>query len=115
MNISSSDIKYAWALVRGEFEKHRNVRDMRVAKMLLEEGEQKLFERWHPYQKYFLWSPGGLMFERDFNYPDAHMDFYHPLEKAEYPYYFANREKLKKEYIKMWEQKYKNDPPIPDH
>jgi NADH dehydrogenase (ubiquinone) 1 beta subcomplex subunit 9 len=31
---------------------------------------------------------------------------WHPLERAQYPEYFARREQRKKEYIERWEKKY---------
>jgi len=86
---------------------------MRIAKMLLEEGERQLFQRAHPQPKYFTYSPGGVCFERYADYPDFHADLWHPLEKARYPFYFAKREQRKKEYIEMWEKgegaKFKQD------
>jgi len=100
-------MKFVWATVRAEFEKHRNVKDLRTSKLLLEEGEHKLFMHQHPKPMKFPWSPDGLLFERYAKYPDPHMDMYHPFEKAQYPYYFERREQLKKEYIQMWE---KNNP-----
>lgn len=99
-----AEIAYVWATVRAEFEKHRHVRDLRVAKMLMEEGERRLFEHLHPSPKKFIFSPGGLMFEREHIYCDSHLDIWHPLEKAQYPYYFERREQLKKEYIQNWEK-----------
>lgn len=103
---SSAEIKYVWALVRAEFEKHRNVRDLRVAKKLAQEGEDYLFENRHPAPKKFTFSPGGIMFEREHIHPDNMLDLWHPLEKAQYPYYFERREQLKKEFIQTWERKY---------
>lgn len=34
------------------------------------------------------------------------VDFWHPLEKAQYPEYFSRREQRKQEYIERWEKKY---------
>jgi len=34
------------------------------------------------------------------------LDFWHPLERAEYPEYFARRNQRKLEYIERWEKKY---------
>jgi len=34
---------------------------------------------------------------------------WHPLERQQYPEYFARREQRKKEYIKRWEDKYGTD------
>ena len=41
------------------------------------------------------------MFEREHIYDNSLLDLWHPLEKAQYPYYFERREQLKKEYIFM--------------
>ncbi|CAG2164321.1 unnamed protein product [Oppiella nova] len=98
------DIRYKLTLVRAEFEKHRHVKDMRVAKALLEEGERYLFLNIHPQPKKFTFSPGGVCFERYHDYPDWHADYWHPLEKARYPYYFAKRELRKKQFIQLWEK-----------
>jgi NADH dehydrogenase (ubiquinone) 1 beta subcomplex subunit 9 len=34
------------------------------------------------------------------------VDMWHPLERAQYPEYFARREQRKKEFIERWEKKY---------
>lgn len=51
-------------------------------------------------------SPGGTAFERECNPPDWVLDSWHPLEKAQYPKYFAKREERKKEYIALWEKRW---------
>lgn len=87
------------------------MKDLRVAKMLVEEGERRLWLHQHPKPKKFIHSPGGLMFEREAEYPDGLLDYWHPLEKAQFPYYFARREQRKKEFLAAWEkgQKDKKD------
>lgn len=56
-------------------------------------------------------SPGGCAFEREVIPPDWVLDYWHPLEKAQYPDYFARREQRKKEYVVWWEKQYgKHDP-----
>ena len=56
-------------------------------------------------------SPGGCAFERDVEPPDWMLDYWHPLEKAQYPEFFAKREQRKKEYVAWWEKQYgKPDP-----
>lgn len=107
--IQSHDIHYVWATIRGEFEKHRHVKDLRIAKMLVEEGERRLWLHQHPKPKKFIFSPGGLMFEREAIFSDLVLDQWHPLEKAEYPYYFAQREARKKELFAAWEKGNKKD------
>ena len=45
---SDSDaFRYEAVLLRQRFEEKRNVKDMRIAKQLLEKGEQELFEKQH--------------------------------------------------------------------
>lgn len=39
------------------------------------------------------------------------IDYWHPLEKAQYPTYFETREKRKLEYVKLWMQTYYPEPP----
>lgn len=51
-------------------------------------------------------SPGGTAFDRECIPPDWILDSWHPLEKAQYPKYFAKREERKKEYIAMWEKRW---------
>lgn len=56
-------------------------------------------------------SPGGCAFGREVIPPDWILDYWHPLEKAQYPEYFARREQRKKEYVIWWEKMYgKHDP-----
>lgn len=47
-----------------------------------------------------------MTWHRDEIITDAVLDFWHPLEKAQYPEYFARREKRKKEYVAWWEKTY---------
>lgn len=51
---------------------------------------------------------GGTAWERDEMKPpnDAVLDFWHPLEKAQYPDYFARREQRKKEFVEWYDKKY---------
>lgn len=92
--------------MRARFDAQRNHKDMRVAKKLLEEGERELWLNRHPQPKLFPYSPGGVCYERTTYYPDVVLDFWHPLEKAQFPYYFAKREQRKKEMIEYWESTY---------
>lgn len=59
-------------------------------------------------------SAGGVAFEREVIPPDWVLDYWHPLEKAQYPEYFARREKRKEEYVKWWEKTY-GKPSADDH
>lgn len=51
-------------------------------------------------------SPGGTAYLREVVPPDWILDYWHPLEKAQYPEYFACREQRKQEYIKWYEERY---------
>lgn len=51
-------------------------------------------------------SPGGVAYNREVRPPDWVLDYWHPLEKAQYPEYFARREQRKQEYVEKWEKKY---------
>jgi NADH dehydrogenase (ubiquinone) 1 beta subcomplex subunit 9 len=59
-------------------------------------------------------SPGGVAYAREVLSPDWVLDYWHPLEKAQYPEYFAKREQRKKEYLKFYEQHY-GKPPVEHH
>lgn len=77
--------------------------------------------------KYFNWicysicafavanSAGGCAFEREVIPPDWVLDYWHPLEKAQYPEYFARREQRKKEYVVWWEKQYGKPDPNEHH
>lgn len=56
----------------------------------------------------------GNAYGRESHIPDWVLDYWHPLEKAQYPKYFATREKRKQEYIKMWEEEYGKPDAIKD-
>ncbi|KAI8432812.1 hypothetical protein MSG28_013758 [Choristoneura fumiferana] len=84
--------RYQAVLLRERFDKHAKETDLRKAVQLLKEGEEEL--------------PGGVAFEREVEPPDWVLDYWHPLEKAEYPEYFKKREQRKKEFIAMWEKQY---------
>lgn len=103
--------RYRAVLLRQRFEKNRCVTDMAEASRLLAAGEQELFETKHFQPKYFANSVGGCAFEREVIPPDWVIDYWHPLEKAQYPEYFAKREQRKTEFVAWWEKQYgKPDP-----
>ena len=60
-------------------------------------------------------SPGGTAYLREVVPPDWILDYWHPLEKAQYPEYFARRELRKKQFIEMWEEKYGKPPKEDTH
>ncbi|XP_049790413.1 NADH dehydrogenase [ubiquinone] 1 beta subcomplex subunit 9 [Schistocerca nitens] len=98
--------RYQAVLLRHRFDENRNVKDMREARVLLEEGERELFMKQHYQPKKFARSPGGVAYAREVEPPDWVLDYWHPLEKAQYPEYFARREQRKKQFIEWWEKQY---------
>lgn len=92
--------------MRDQFEKNRHVKDPVQIESLIKATEKELFDKQHPQPRKFANSPGGVAFEREVVPPDWVVDFWHPLEKAQYPEYFARREQRKKEYLAMWDKKY---------
>ncbi|XP_011553236.3 NADH dehydrogenase [ubiquinone] 1 beta subcomplex subunit 9 [Plutella xylostella] len=108
--------RYQAVLMRERFDQNAKIRDMRKATELLKAGEEELFLIQHPIPKKFTYSPGGVAFEREVEPPDWVLDYWHPLEKAEYPEYFKRREERKKQFIEMWEKEYgKEDPKSAHH
>uniref|UniRef100_T1PHU2 NADH dehydrogenase [ubiquinone] 1 beta subcomplex subunit 9 n=1 Tax=Musca domestica TaxID=7370 RepID=T1PHU2_MUSDO len=103
--------RYRAVQLRARFEENRNVTDMAKAVKLLAAGEQELFNTQHYQPIKLANSPGGCAYEREVEAPDWVLDYWHPLEKAQYPEYFAQREQRKKEFVAWWEQQYgKPDP-----
>merc|ERR1711915_936166 len=98
--------RYRAVLLRARFDENRDVKDLRVAQQLLDEGEKELFSLIHYQPKKFPLSPGGVAYEREVRAPDWVLDYWHPWEKAAYPEYFARREQRKKEYVEWWEKTY---------
>ncbi|ODM91109.1 NADH dehydrogenase [ubiquinone] 1 beta subcomplex subunit 9 [Orchesella cincta] len=107
--------RYNAVIIRNRFDENRNILDMRKAKQLLEEGEEELFKMQHYQPLKFPTSPGGTAYERATVPPDWVLDYWHPLEKAQYPEYFARREQRKKEYVDMWEKQYGKPDPKDHH
>ncbi|CAH1113592.1 unnamed protein product [Psylliodes chrysocephalus] len=98
--------RYHAVLMRQRFDQNRNIKDTRSAKELVAKGESELFENSHWHPRKFPESPGGVAYGREVQPPDWVLDHWDPLEKAQYPEYFARREQRKKEFVKMWEDKY---------
>lgn len=92
--------------MRKKFDDNTNIKDPRQVQQLIEEGERELFLKQHPQPRKFAMSPGGVAFDRVVTPPDWVLDFWHPLEKAQYPDYFARREERKKEFLKIWDSQY---------
>lgn len=90
--------------LRRLIDSHKDETDFVKATQLLEDGEAELLKFWF-FPKYNF-SPGGTCFDRYDYFPDYHIDYWHPLEKAQYPKYFATREIRKMEHILWWHDKY---------
>ncbi|XP_074108349.1 NADH dehydrogenase (ubiquinone) B22 subunit [Cotesia typhae] len=104
------DFRYEAVLTREIFDKNKDIKDLRVAKKLLLEGEAKLEKIMHPQPLLFPESPGGCAHEREVIPPDWVLDYWHPTEKAMYPKYFALREKRKLEYMKLYDKQFPDAP-----
>lgn len=98
--------RYNACLMRQRFEKNKNVKDLRIAKQLVIAGEEEVFRLQHPQPRKFPKSPGGVAYDREVIYPDWLVDYWHPSEKAAYPYYFARREERKKDYLEWYKKQY---------
>ena len=98
--------RYQAVLLRARFDQNKDECDIVKAKQLLEDGEKELYLKQHPQPTKFTNSPGGVAYGREPYEPDWMFDMWHPLERAQYPEYFARREQRKKEYIERWEKKY---------
>lgn len=104
--------------MRERFDKNKDIKDLRYAKHLLEQGEEELWKNLHYQPIKFANSPGGTAYGRTVDIPDWVLDYWHPLEKAMYPKYFARREQMKDEYIEWYFKQYpeeKKKEQISDH
>ena len=98
-------------MLRERFDKNKDIKDLRLAKKLLIEGEKELKNHLHPHQLVWPDSPrGGPAYARNFPLPDWILDYWDPMEKAMYPKYFALREQRKKEYIEFYNKNYVPQP-----
>ncbi|XP_013191756.1 NADH dehydrogenase [ubiquinone] 1 beta subcomplex subunit 9 [Amyelois transitella] len=99
-------VRYHQVLLRKQFDDNRCVCDPVEQRRLLWSGEHELFLQKHPipvakFPK-SLGIAAGVAHGRVSEPPDWVLDYWHPLEKAQYPEYFARREKRKCEYIEKW-------------
>uniref|UniRef100_A0A1B6CL42 NADH dehydrogenase [ubiquinone] 1 beta subcomplex subunit 9 n=1 Tax=Clastoptera arizonana TaxID=38151 RepID=A0A1B6CL42_9HEMI len=99
-------LRYEATLMRARFDQNRNIKDPEKARKLLEDGEREVFKTAHYQPKVFPNQIGGIAYGRDHQIADWILDYWHPLEKAQYPEYFARREQRKKEFIEFWEKQY---------
>lgn len=96
-------------VLRAKFDRNKNIKDMRQAKALYELGVKEFNDNANPFHihgpPFHPFSKEGIAYDRNKVSPDYVMDLYHPLEKAQYPYYYAKREEMKDEYIRLWKKK----------
>lgn len=96
------EFRYEAVLMRQRFDQNKDISNIKQAKELLAQGEKEYFIKRHYQLRKFEESPGGVAYEREVIPPDWMLDYWHPLEKAEYPDYFSRREKRKKEFLEYW-------------
>uniref|UniRef100_A0A6M2DP77 NADH dehydrogenase [ubiquinone] 1 beta subcomplex subunit 9 n=1 Tax=Xenopsylla cheopis TaxID=163159 RepID=A0A6M2DP77_XENCH len=106
--------RYHATLLRHRFDIHKAEKDPRKAQKLVEDGEEELFQDLHYQPRQFANSPGGVAYGREVICPDWVLDYWHPLEKAQYPKYFETREQRKKEYLEFYEKQYGKPAPGSD-
>ena len=74
--------------------------------MLMNEQEEKIAPMYgEPVLKY-PFSENGIAWQREFHCQDVCLDHWHPYQKAQYPEFFARREELKEEFLKLYEETY---------
>ncbi|XP_020278407.1 NADH dehydrogenase [ubiquinone] 1 beta subcomplex subunit 9 [Pseudomyrmex gracilis] len=98
--------RYQAVLLRERFDKNKDIKDLRYAKYLLEEGEKEVFLKQHPIPSRYANSITGGAYNRTTESEDWVLDFWDPMEKAQYPKYFARREQMKDEYEKWYYETY---------
>ncbi|CAH8873749.1 unnamed protein product [Trichobilharzia szidati] len=98
--------RYNAVLARARFDENKDIKDEVLARKLLEDGWAELNATKHPHPFTYPTSPAGAAYERNPVFNDAEYDMWHPLEKQQYPDYFARREKRKKEFIDAWVKRY---------
>ncbi|XP_022122736.1 NADH dehydrogenase [ubiquinone] 1 beta subcomplex subunit 9-like [Pieris rapae] len=107
--------RFQAVLLRERFDKIAALQDQREFNKRLQEEEDSLFAIIHPIPKKFPLSPGGVAYARVVTPPDWVLDYWHPLEKAQYPEYFKRREERKKEFVAMWEKEFGKEEPKDKH
>ncbi|XP_014294338.1 NADH dehydrogenase [ubiquinone] 1 beta subcomplex subunit 9 [Halyomorpha halys] len=107
--------RYQATLMRARFDENKKITDEVKAARLLKEGEEELAKKVHYMPKQFPLTIGGNAYDRAAHIPDWVLDYWHPLEKAQYPEYFKRREERKIEYMKMYERQYGPQTPNDHH
>lgn len=93
-------------MLRARFDENKNVNDVVKIRTLVQDAEKELWDNLHGSPIKFPESPGGVAYQREHPTPDWVMDYWHPLERAQYPEYFKRREQRKKEFLVWWEKQY---------
>ncbi|CAK1543450.1 unnamed protein product [Leptosia nina] len=96
-------VRYHQVILRKQFDDNRCVSDAKEQRRLLWVAENELFMKQNPippakFSK-SIGLAGGVAYNRVVTPPDWILDYWHPLEKAQYPDYFARRECRKQEYL----------------
>ncbi|VDD78580.1 unnamed protein product [Mesocestoides corti] len=108
--------KFEAVQLRARFDQNKNVTDPVKAKKLVEDGWAELQKNKAAFPFLYPTSPGGVAYERhDYHSPDYLLDLWHPVEKLQYPDYFALREKRKAEFIERWKARYGEPEPDSGH
>ncbi|CAH0730261.1 unnamed protein product, partial [Brenthis ino] len=96
-------VRYHQVILRSRFDANKYVTDPKDKRRLFWVGEHELFMTQHPVPiAKFSKSIGGVAYGRFVEPPDWVLDYWHPLEKAQYPEYFKKREERKCEYMDKW-------------
>ncbi|XP_022119134.2 NADH dehydrogenase [ubiquinone] 1 beta subcomplex subunit 9-like [Pieris rapae] len=99
-------VRYHQVLLRKQFDDNKCVSDPKEQRRLLRVGEREYWLKKdpRPLAKFprSVGLAGGVAYGRVVTPPDWVLDYWHPLEKAQYPEYFARRECRKNEYVEKW-------------
>ncbi|KAG0429614.1 hypothetical protein HPB47_023440, partial [Ixodes persulcatus] len=68
--VERDDYRIKAVELRERFENYRHIKDMRIAKELLDQGEEELFESAHPQLYHPPHGPGGVAYGRYVASPD---------------------------------------------
>ncbi|XP_046975604.1 NADH dehydrogenase [ubiquinone] 1 beta subcomplex subunit 9-like [Vanessa cardui] len=101
-------VRYQQVILRSRFDANKSVTDGKDQRRLYRVGLHELFMTQHPVPiaKFprSIGIAGGVAYARVVQPPDWVLDYWHPLEKAQYPEYFKRRETRKCQYIDKWEK-----------
>lgn len=94
--------------LRKEFDKYKDLKDMRKIKELMDAQTEAVKPMYGEEPIKYPFSENGIAWQREFSVEDAVLDHWHPYQKAKYPEFFAKREEMKEEYLKLYEETYGN-------